>query len=269
MQSLIKTIGVAMATLLLTIAAASSAMAKGPTSVQLPPAFSGLQQRLGVTVIKKFPTDTPAMTGYVVKNGNGSTGLIFSVGPYLISGTLIDAHGNDATARFAQRELPQPNYQDAARELAKDPTLITEGSRDAPAVYVFADPNCIFCHKFWKMTRAWVNAGKLQIHWVMVGFLKASSAGKAAAMMAKRTDSGDIVGMDESGFDIGNEEGAIKPLKTIPQALKQALHRHSRMMSKLGFNGTPSLIYQDHRGHWQGAQGVPTMATLGTALGIR
>lgn len=263
-----KPILILVTTCILTFATTWPVLAQASSSSKLPPALIRLKHRLGLTVIKSFPTETPAMTGYVVKRSDGKAGLLFSIGPYLISGTLIDANGNDATARFAQQELPQPDYQGTAQQLAKDPTLITEGKSDAPAIFVFADPNCIFCHEFWKKTRAWVNAGKLRIHWVMVGFLKASSAGKAAAMMAKSKGNSDVVNEDEKGFDTGSEEGAIKPLSPIPQPLKQALHQHGQMMSKLGFSGTPSLIYQDQKGQWHGSQGLPDMAKLGNALGI-
>lgn len=226
-----------------------------------------LKGELGFSIIKTFPTKDPAITGYVVKDASGKTGLIFGMGPYLFSGTLIDSEGHDATRRFAQEQLPGPDYAGAAKQLTQDSDLITEGREGAPKIYVFADPNCIFCHKFWLNTRDWVKAGKVQIEWVMVGFLKSSSAGRAAAMMAA-PNGAEALAKDERGFDVGSEEGAIKPLNPIPAKLKQALDRHAQLMSRLGFNGTPALLFREHSGKWRGISGLPDMGQLASSLGL-
>ena len=269
MNMLIKCLSNIFSVLFLSCIFVTGALAQGKGVAQLPAALRHLKAQQDIEVVKSFPTDSPVLTGYVIKNQEGKTGLVFAVGPYLVSGTLIDANGHNASARFAQQELPKPDYQKAARTLANDDTLITEGATNAPAIYVFADPNCIFCHELWKKTRPWVKAGKLQIHWVMVGFLKSTSRGRAAAMMAKRKEGGTVINQDEAQFDTGSEEGAIQPLSSIPPKLEQALHRHSQMMSQLGFSGTPSLLYKDSQGHWHGKQGVPELARLSKSLGIQ
>lgn len=231
------------------------------------PPLSALQDKLGLTVIRSFPTESAALTGYVVKNDKGQTGLIYTVGPYLISGTLIDAHGHDASARFAQVEMVQSSLKNAATKLTKDDTVINEGARTAPAIYVFADPNCLFCHRLWEKTRTWVKDGKLRVHWAMVGILTSTSAGKAAAIMAA-TDKVATLTADETGFDKTNENGGIQPLASVPKTLAAALDRHEQMMAQLGFNGTPSVIYRDRQGQWHGVSGVPAMPEMAKALGI-
>ena len=239
----------------------------GSAFAQKPPIMDQLKGKLGLSVVKSFPTGQPGLTGYVIKDGKGRTGLVYGMGDYLFSGTLIDREGQNASRRFAQGEMPKPDYGNAAKKLSKDPFLVNEGPDGAPEVYVFADPNCIYCHKFWEMTRDWVKAGKIRMHWVMVGFLKSSSAGRAAAMMAAKNGA-EAIDQDEASFDVGQEEGAIKPLDPIPEKLQKVLDRHGRLMAVLGFHGTPSLIYRNQEGNWVATTGVPQKQQWASALGI-
>lgn len=239
----------------------------GSAFAQKPPIMEQLKDKLGLSVVKSFPTDQPGLTGYVVKDGKGRTGLVYGMGSYLFSGTLIDREGQNASRRFAQEEMPKPDYGKAANKLSQDPYLVDEGREGAPEVYVFADPNCIYCHKFWEMTRDWVKAGKIRMHWVMVGFLKSSSPGRAAAMMAAKNGA-QAIDQDEAAFDVGQEEGAIKPLDPIPEKLQKVLDRHGRLMAALGFHGTPSLIYRNQDGKWVASTGVPQKKQWASDLGI-
>lgn len=259
-----KLIFAALAGLLISSAIHAKELDKKPVAA----AIKTLEDRGVITVIKSFPTQEPGLTGYVVKSQDGRTALLFGMGDYAFSGTLIDSKGQNATKLFADAELPKPDWRAAAMKLKKDPYLVSEGNKDAPEVFVFADPNCIFCHKFWRQTRAWVKDGKLKLQWVMVGFLKPSSPGRAAAIMASK-DGAKALEQDEKTFNTDQEEGAIKPLKHIPAALKTALDQHAKMMSELGFGGTPSLIFRDKQGHWHGLSGLPQGDTLPKALGFK
>ena len=66
-------------------------------------------------------------------------------------------------------------------------TWIADGSKKAPrVVYVFTDPNCPYCNKFWSDARPWVKADKVQLRHVMVGILGPTSPGKAAALLSAK-----------------------------------------------------------------------------------
>lgn len=253
--------------LLASIFLAPVALAASGSGSGKPSALSLLQNKWHLTIVKKFPTREPGLTGYVVKDSKGHLHIVFGMGAYVFSGELIDAEGHNATSAFAAAELPKPDYAAVGRKLAKDPHLLSEGRKGAPQLYVFADPNCIFCHRLWEETRDWVRDGKIRIHWVMVGFLKPSSQGRAAAMLAAK-DGVKALTEDETHFDTKNEEGGLKPLKSIPANLKKALAHHSDLMAQLQFNGTPSLVYRDQNGKWRGETGVPKLQTLAKALGI-
>ena len=57
---------------------------------------------------------------------------------------------------------------------------INDGQAKAPqTVYVFTDPNCPYCNKFWADARPWVDSGKVELRHIMVGILTPTSAGKA------------------------------------------------------------------------------------------
>ena len=144
---------------------------------------------------------------------------------------------------------------------------MSEGGEEAPEVYVFADPNCIFCHKFWQQTRDWVAEGKVRLHWVMVGFLKPSSLGLSAAIMNAEDRAGALQAFEESFGKSGNSSG-ISELTPIPADLQKALEQHGQWMAEAGFSGTPGLLFRDASGKWRGQTGVPSQEALGRALGI-
>ena len=244
--------------------AADSATAKQ----DLPQTLQSLSKKWGLTVLKRFDTEIPGITGFVVKGRNGRSAVLYSYKDVVLAGSIYNAQGQNLAKKYAMANMPKPDYAAAVNELKQDAHLITEGKSGKPEIYVFADPNCIYCHKFWEQTRDWVKADKVQIHWVMVGFLKASSAGKAAAMMAAK-DGAKAIADDEVNFNVQKEEGAIKPLDSVPDALNKALHDHEEMMARLQFNGTPSLIFKNTQGQWEGTGGLPKRADLAKLMGIQ
>jgi thiol:disulfide interchange protein DsbG len=112
-----------------------------------------------------------------------------------------------------------------------------------------------------------VQQGKVQMRWIMVGFLKPSSAGRAAAVMAAK-DGAKAMTQDQTAFNAATEEGGLAELKPIPPALQAALTQHTALMETLQFQGTPALLFKDKSGHWQGLPGMPTLAQLGAAMGL-
>ena len=53
-------------------------------------------------------------------------------------------------------------------------TVIEEGARDAPLVYVFIDLYCPYCHQQWRLLRQAITDGRLRVRWVPVVVLEAS-----------------------------------------------------------------------------------------------
>ena len=78
----------------------------------------------------------------------------------------------------------QPYLTKLINKNIKLSTGFTQGSDDAKyQLYAVADPNCVACHLFYENAKSAVEDGSVQIHWILVDFLKASSKGRAAAIM--------------------------------------------------------------------------------------
>jgi thiol:disulfide interchange protein DsbG len=221
----------------------------------LPPALV-LVQKQGGTVGQSFAAPD-GLTGWVVTFPDRSLIVYTTVsGNYLISGLVVDQGGRNLTAQYQDRYFPKPDVSALAATLATDPTLVDEGSPKAPPLYVFADANCFYCNKLWSELRPFVTAGKVRVHWAMLAFLKPSSQGRAAAIVAAQDKTAALF-TDESKFDRANEEGGIPPLDPIPPDIAAVLTRHAAQMAAAGGDGTPLLLYRNG-GKWQSADGMPT-----------
>lgn len=155
---------------------------------------------------------------------------------------------------------------------------IQDGSDKAPRiVYVLTDPNCPFCNKLWVDARPWVSAGKVQLRHVMVGILTATSAGKAAALLADKEPAAALVSHERANVasnakvmssgrpqPLGND--GVKPLSHIPAAVQAQLDANETLMVSLRLRATPALIWRDEKGAVKARTGASN-ATLVAAFG--
>jgi thiol:disulfide interchange protein DsbG len=179
------------------------------------------------------------------------------------------AQGTDAsTSREVWAQLGQSRW-------------IADGRDDAPRkVYVFTDPNCPFCAKFWADARTWVDAGKVQLRHVIVGILTPSSAGRAAALLAApdpvaalATHEQAHAGPTQQALAAGGRprplgEAGVKPLFSVPAAVKAQLDANAMLMTAYGLQATPAVVWLNDKGQAQARQGIPDSA-LSTVLGPR
>lgn len=222
----------------------------------IPPLLESLVASGRVRLIRVFPTATPGLTGYVVLEG-GEYQVVYGEGGYLLVGRLLSPAGVDLTARYQQQYVPRPNVAAVVARVENAGHLIVEGSSKAPVLYVFADPNCIYCHRFYEAAEPLVQVGALQLRWVLVGFLKSTSAGRAAAILSA-PDPARALHANEDGFNVRAEAGATRPLPNVGVALKALLKLHLEQMGAVGGNGTPTLIYRTASGGWAAQVGVPS-----------
>ncbi len=227
-----------------------------PSSSSLPPMLTSLAASGKLKVLSQFATEVPGLTGYVISNQSG-TQVIYGEQGYLFVGHLISPKGVDLTDDYQQRYGPKPDYAAVVGKLDAGGHLISEGSATAPLLYVFADPNCSICYRFYRMAEPLVSSGKLQLRWVMVAFLQSSSAAKAAAILSAR-DPRTALHADEDRFDTVHEAGGIAPAPSQQKGLQQVLQAHLSAMDAVGGIGTPTLLYRDAHGHWAAVVGLPT-----------
>lgn len=220
----------------------------------IPPVLQNLAQQ-GVVVDHSFP-GPDGLTGWVIKAGGRSL-VVFTTasGKYAINGVMVDTAGANLTQLYEQQQIRRPAPADLVAQLDKDGMLVDEGEAKAPLIYVYADANCSFCNRFWNELRPYVQSGKVHVRWALVAFLKETSAGRAAAILAAK-DKVAALSLDESKFDHAKEEGGITPLDPVPYDLRGELLLHSSQMGDAGGQGTPLILYHQADG-WHQTEGLP------------
>jgi len=233
----------------------------------LPPMLAKLAAAGKLKVVSRFATEVPGLTGYIVQNADG-TQVVYGEHGYLFVGHVISPQGIDLTDNYRERYTPKPDYATVIHRLDGGGHLIREGRATAPLIYVFADPNCSICYRFYHMAEPLVSSGRLQLRWVMVAFLQSSSAAKATAILSAR-DPRSALHADEDRFDTAHESGGIAPAPSESQALQAVLQSHLDAMDAVGGIGTPTLLYRDERGRWAAIVGLPTGDWLTKYAGAR
>ena len=152
-----------------------------------------------------------------------------------------DWSGGGAQARIA---VARPTWDDLERA-----RWIADGRDDAPRrIYVFMDANCGYCVKLWAQSRPWVDAGKVQLRYLMVGVISPTSGGKAAAILADRNPAARLDAYERAhafgatGSTMGNPN--VAPLDPIPPELARLLDDHLRLMVGLSLRGTPGIAFR-------------------------
>lgn len=240
--------------------AANAAPPPSINPLTLPPLLRSLSRTGKIKIVRSFPTEKSGLTGYVISD-QGRDELVFADGNYLFLGRLISPQGDDLTALYWQRYVPKPDIAAIIRKLQKSGHLIAQGPKEAPVLYVFADPNCIFCHRFYRMAEPAVKAGRLQLRWALVGFLKPSSANRAVAILSAR-DPALALAENENRFNESEEEGGITPDKSPAKHLRGVLRANFADMHAAGGEGTPTILYQTSAKKWAVQAGLPTRRWL-------
>ena len=181
-------------------------------------------------------------------------------GKHWVLGTVIDAQGRDVNAQALQAAVQKPMGEQLWSDVQRAQS-IPDGRADAPrTVYVFTDPNCPYCNQLWNDARPWVESGQVQLRHILVGILKPSSEGKAAAMLTARQPEQALAEHARAYAKAGraSAEGAgATPLAPVPQATRQVLASHASLMSTWGLRATPALVWKDDKGVVQVRTGLP------------
>jgi thiol:disulfide interchange protein DsbG len=156
----------------------------------------------------------------------------------------------------------------AAAQLDKASVIVegATGDKVKSTIYVFMDPNCIFCHYAWKAFQPYEAVG-LQVQWIPMGFLKPDSAGKAAALLDAK-DGVALLRENETKFVEATEAGGIKPSNPISFTAQSKLNKNSNLFQNMGFDGTPTIVYKTSDGRWADANGMPALRALPAMLNL-
>lgn len=244
--------------------AAGAQSSKTPDTSDMPPILAKAVKAGQLKVTKQFDTDVPGLTGFVVEKG-GQYQIVYGEHGYMIMGNVVSPDGDNLSSEYTDKYVPKPDVAKVVDQLKATGHLVQQGPDDAPVIYAFADPNCIFCHTFYQRAKPLVDAGKLQVQWVLVGFLKPSSIGRAAAILSADHPA-KALAENEKGFDEDSENGGIDPLDDPSGALKKAINTHYKQMAAAGGTGTPTLLYRKD-GQWTVKVGAPTKSWIKNYVG--
>ncbi|AGA86155.1 thiol:disulfide interchange protein DsbG [Stutzerimonas stutzeri] len=230
---------------------------------ELPEAIKAVEAR-GAEVVGRF--EAPGgLKGYAARyNGQGMALYLTPDGEHVLIGSLLDANGEDLT----RGQLEKLVYEPLGKEMwtrMQDSSWIADGKADAPRiVYMFSDPNCPYCNMFWKQARPWVDSGKVQLRHIMVGMLRADSAGKSAALLSAKDPQAALNEHEAAG-----KASKLKALEKIPAELEEQLTANLMLMGELGAQATPAIFYLDDNGRLQQHQGAPRPEALEEIMGPR
>ena len=227
----------------------------------LPEAVSNLTER-GVEIIGELSVPG-GLTAYAAIAKQQPLAIYLTPDQeHVIIGTMMDADGMDV-ATEALEDATVGVWTKQTWDLLSESTWIADGSDDADKViYMFTDPNCPFCHKFWTQARPWVEAGRVQIRHIPVALLADTSAGKAAAWLTADDPSQALHDHESAGLEAGSE-----PLADIPEAIADQLADNQERMDTLQIEGTPGIFYFDDDNKLQIQRGAPLDENLPAILG--
>jgi thiol:disulfide interchange protein DsbG len=263
----------AAAAALVLCAAASAALAQEP-----PAALRALESQ-GLKVVGTFPAPG-GLTAWAAYSGKQPVAFYATPdGKHVIAGSMFDAEGRNLTREALDKAVRVPMSAVMWKQLEAS-NWIADGQAKAPrTVYVFTDPNCPYCNKFWSDARPWVDSGKVVLRHIMVGILTPTSAGKAAALLADKNPSAALLAHERghaaenakvlaSGRPKPLGDSGVKPLDKIPPAVQARLDANEKLMADWGLQATPSVAWRDAAGIVQMRTGAPD-ETLPEIFGAR
>ncbi|MHB8666085.1 MAG: thiol:disulfide interchange protein DsbG [Burkholderiales bacterium] len=238
-------------------------MTRGAQAKDWPAPIKALESQ-GVEVVGTFAAPG-GLTGYAgIIEQHPLAIYLTADGKHAIVGSMIDANGKNLSQEPLDRLVSKPLSQKIWSRLDKS-TWIADGSKSAARiVYVFTDPNCPYCNKFWNDARPWVTAGKVQLRHVIVAILTDTSAGKAAALLTAKDPQAAL-----TEHELHYASGGVKPLAQIPAATRAQLDANQDLMEQLGASATPAIFYRDAGGTLQKRLGAPAADALSEILGPR
>lgn len=231
-------------------------------------------------ILQKLPGPPKVLASQAV-DGTPLTAWLLQMGPrmgvvytgpggrYLIAGgqVLTEKGVAPVSQTLLQDYYTHHDFKPLVEALRKEGALVHQGHA-GPLVYVFWDPNCIYCHKLWDEVQSAIGAGKLQVDWAPVAILKPSSAAKAAAILASPSPL-KAMREDETRFNTRTEEGGITPPGKLPAKAREQVQANTRLFERYGMQGTPSIVYRDPAGAWHVIPGYVPLQELLTRIGAK
>lgn len=122
-------------------------------------------------------------------------------------------------------------------------------------IYIFFDPNCPYCHRLYTDVQPLIKPYDLQLRWIPVGILTATSQGKAAAILDAK-DPAKALDYNETHYNMSSHSGGIA--EDIPSAKTVArLHANAALLQRTGMSVVPTMVFRAKNGEAILVQGAP------------
>ena len=131
-------------------------------------------------------------------------------------------------------------------------------------LYVVFDPNCAYCPLLYKNLQPLIAPYDLQLRWIPVAILDATSLGKAAAIMQAK-DPKAALDYNEAHYNTGAYTGSIP--EEIPSTDTEArLRANEALLNQVGIPVVPTMLFQAKSGEAMVIQGVLSPIALRKVL---
>lgn len=141
----------------------------------------------------------------------------------------------------------------------------SDGAKKA-TVYAFFDPNCIFCHLGWELSRHYYAEG-LQVRWIPIAFLTRDSASKAAWVLLS-ADPSKALAEGEGGWKGQQDGGGAFKEGLVTDDIRKVLDHNKKLFVDLGLTGTPGFVYEDSQGVVHTTSGISSKHMFADMTGL-
>jgi thiol:disulfide interchange protein DsbG len=142
-------------------------------------------------------------------------------------------------------------------------TWVSEGTGQH-IIYIFFDPNCPYCHHLYENTRDWIEENEVQLRWIPLGLLTATSAGKAAAILGAK-DPRQAFYENENHYKRGEGGGGI--MEDIPsREVERKLNTNASVFNLSGVGAFPLMLFRAKDNTPYMITGVPPKKNLAIIL---
>lgn len=177
-----------------------------------------------------------------------SVGLLLAL---LIAGTTWAA-GSKTQSRL-----------DAALAATSTATWVAQGQGNK-IVYVFVDPNCAYCPLLYRNLQPLIAQHALQLRWIPVAILDATSVGKAAAIL-QANDPKAALDLNETHYNTQAYTGGIAEEIPLP-ATEARLRKNAALLNQVGIPVVPTMLFRAKSGEAMVIQGALSPVALKKVL---
>lgn len=228
-------------------------------------------------IVKAFRTINNLNAWVVKQRGfSGATVVYLTTADdlFVLSGELLYKNEQGETADLNKQIAERYTYQVDATvywDALEDTDYIHEGApadSDKKKLYVFYDPNCRYCNLSWLSLRPYVDTKVVQLRWIPVAVLTASSKNKAAYIFESEDPWAEFT-KGNLAWEADSNEGPF-PLAsdmTVETAFK--IEKNNQFLRDFGITGSPAFIYKDEEGDVNVSSGSLRLSEIPTLLNTK